>query len=122
MNRAASFNAAVAAPTVPALVALTVSDLEALYEAHQAAANAVTGVMNQPCVVQDTVVCRALSDQIDAHQALCDAIAVEMRARRPASWFERYQRALFLIGHECRCGEGLQEIAALAAELAATEH
>lgn len=122
MNRAASFKTAVAVPTFPALVALTISDLEALYEAHQAAGNGITGVMNQPRVVQGTAVCNALSEQIDAHLAICDAIALEMRRRRPASWFERYQRALFLIGHECRCGEGLPEIAALAAEMAATEH
>lgn len=101
---------------------LSIGDLEALYEAYQAAVASFIGVLNQPRVLQGTVLCNILTEKQDEHHIVCDAIAKEMLSRRPAPGFERYQRALFLIGHECRCGEGLSEIAALAADLAATEH
>lgn len=108
---------------IPAnLSRLTIGDLEALYEAYQAAVAGFIGVLNQPRVLQGTVLCNVLTERQDEYHNVCDAIAREMMSRRPAHRSERYQRALFLIGHECRCGEGLKEIAALAADLAATEH
>lgn len=112
------FTTAVAPQTVPALPlsTLTISELDALYDALLAAEDALAASTNSPRI-QGTVIHTHLSARFESLAAESDAIIAELAARHPAGRWESQQRAERLIMHACRCGESAADIAKLAQDL-----
>lgn len=115
--------ATVGAPqTIPALPlsALTISQLDALYDALLAAEDVLAASTNSPRI-QDTILHTYLSARFESLAAESDAIIAELAARQPVGRWESQQRAERLIMHACRCGESAADIAQLAQDLARPE-
>lgn len=99
------------------LATLTINELDALYEACVAAADAFIGVCNQPRVESQTPLETVLCEMAEEAENHCTAIMEAMAAATSKDWYERRQRAHRMIAHACRCGENIPDIRDLAGDL-----
>ncbi|RXT46099.1 hypothetical protein B6S44_24980 [Bosea sp. Tri-44] len=107
------------APALP-LSGLTVSELDALYDALLAAEDAIASKTNSPRI-QGTVLHEYLSARFEGIATEIDMVVAELRRRRPSDRWASHERAHRLIMHACRCGESPADIADLARDLSRPE-
>jgi hypothetical protein len=107
------------APALP-LSGLTISELDALYDALLAAEDAIASKTNSPRI-QGTVLHEYLSARFESIATEIDMVVAELRSRRPSDRWASHERAHRLIMHACRCGESPEDIAKLAGDLSRPE-
>jgi hypothetical protein len=108
--------------TVPALPlsGLTISELDALYDALLAAEGALADKLNSARIFGSPLH-GYLSARVESLANEIDALAAEMLSRQPSPGWEAHERVHRLIMHACRCGESPADIAKLAQDLARPE-
>ncbi|AZO79647.1 MULTISPECIES: hypothetical protein [unclassified Bosea (in: a-proteobacteria)] len=108
------------AASTPPLSRLTISELDALYDALLAAEDAIASKTNSPRI-RGTALHEYLSARFEGIATEIDLVVAELRGRRPSDRWASHERAHRLIMHACRCGESPADIADLAHDLSRPE-
>lgn len=98
---------------------MSLLDLAALYDVAGSLVSVANGFLSQPRFVDKPVAAAAIDDFLVSLDDEMTGIAGLIAAKVPQDKFEREQRAHVLIRHAISVGDGMANIAALAAQLAA---